>query len=65
MGVLPQASYRLTTMEGMDIPGTRRRPSTDPFAAPAFDAWRLVSRQPAATMPEWSQHVCSASPPCS
>jgi hypothetical protein len=60
VGVLPQASFRLTTVEG-DIPSTESKPSA-PTTVVAPAQWREVSRQTYAASPKWTQRA-GARPP--
>jgi hypothetical protein len=61
VGVLPQASFKLTTMEG-DIPSTESKPSTPPTATTPT-RWCDVSRKTYATSPRWTQRAGARPPP--
>ena len=52
MGVLPQASFRLTTVGRGSNPSNGSRPSTPPGAAAAFAPWHGISHRRDAAMPE-------------
>ena len=45
MGVLPQASFRLTAEEGRKNPDSRSKPSAPPCIAADPTAWLLSSHQ--------------------
>jgi hypothetical protein len=63
VGVLPQDSFKLTTIEG-EIPSTGSRPSAPPALAAVLAQWCEVSRQTSTASPEWARHAGAWSPPC-
>jgi hypothetical protein len=62
VGVLPQASFRLTIVEG-DIPSTESKPSAPPTATVVPARWREVSRLTYTASPEWTQCTGAQPPP--
>jgi hypothetical protein len=56
VGILPQASFRLTAAEGSEIPST----CSKPFATVASIAWCRSSHRSIAAMPEKTRCACLA-----
>jgi hypothetical protein len=62
VGVLPQDSFRLTTVEE-DISSTNSKPSAPPTVAAVPARWCEVSRLTYAASPGWTQCAGAQPPP--